>query len=116
MTTPSRRGPGTPRFEQPEGPERTDPAAGRTSAAIHGPPRNRTTTSGGTKSGAQGAFPHRDSCLAAEAAGPAGELEQRGVQRLGVEVRPEELADVELGVRRLPDQEVAQALLAARPG
>ena len=52
---------------------------------------------------------------ATEAAMAAGELEQRGVEGVGAEVRPERLARVELGVGRLPDQEVGEALLAAGP-
>ena len=52
---------------------------------------------------------------ATEAAMAAGELEQGGVERVRTEVRPERVAGVELGVGRLPDQEVGEALLAAGP-
>ena len=52
---------------------------------------------------------------APEPAGPPGELEERGVERLRPEVRPQHLGRVELGVGGLPDQEVRQALLAAGP-
>ena len=52
---------------------------------------------------------------APEAALTAGELEQRGVERVRAEVRPQRVAEVELGVGGLPDQEVGQALLAAGP-
>ena len=43
----------------------------------------------------------------------AGELEQRGVEGVRPEVRPEGVAGVELGVGGLPDEEVREALLAA---
>ena len=43
------------------------------------------------------------------------ELQERRVERLGPEVRPERLAPIELGVGGLPDQEVRQALLASGP-
>ena len=52
---------------------------------------------------------------AAEATMAAGELEERGVEGVRSEVGPERLGEVELGVGRLPDQEVRQALLAAGP-
>ena len=45
----------------------------------------------------------------------ARELEERGVERVRSEVGPERLGEVELGVGRLPDEEVRQALLAAGP-
>src|SRR5689334_24586715 len=53
--------------------------------------------------------------LAAEASMAAGELEQRGVERIGPEVGPQRVAAVELRVRRLPDEEVREPLLAAGP-
>src|SRR4029077_1653181 len=52
---------------------------------------------------------------ATEAAVTTRELEERGVERVRPEVRPERLTPVELRVGRLPDKEVRQALLAARP-
>ena len=52
---------------------------------------------------------------APESARPPGELEEGGVEGVGPEVRPEDLGRVELGVGRLPDQEVREPLLAAGP-
>src|ERR1700722_14073296 len=50
----------------------------------------------------------------AEAPAAAGELGKRLLERLAREVRPQLVAEDELGVRRLPQQVVRQALLAAR--
>ena len=50
---------------------------------------------------------------AAEAALAPAVRGDRGVERRGVEVGPQRLGEVELGVRELPQQEVADALLAA---
>ena len=53
--------------------------------------------------------------LASEPALASGELEEGRVERGRPEVGPEGLAEVELGVGRLPDEEVREALLAAGP-
>src|SRR4051794_15153013 len=45
----------------------------------------------------------------------AGELEKGGVECVRTEVGPEVLGEVELGIGRLPDQEVGETLLAAGP-
>ena len=47
--------------------------------------------------------------------GGAGELEQGRVEGVGSEVRPQEVGEVELRVLGLPDQEVADAVLATGP-
>ena len=44
-----------------------------------------------------------------------GVLEEGGVEGVGSELRPEQVGEVQLGVLGLPDQEVADALLAAGP-
>src|SRR5213075_2842519 len=51
---------------------------------------------------------------AAEAPLAAGVGGDRLVERRGVEIRPQRLGEVELGVGELPEEEVADALLAAR--
>src|SRR5207253_1830814 len=43
------------------------------------------------------------------------EVVERDQQRLFAEVRPEGLGEVDLGVRELPEEEVGDADLAARP-
>ena len=53
--------------------------------------------------------------LAAEATGATGVLGERRVEVGRVEVGPEAVAEVELGVGGLPQQEVADALVAAGP-
>ena len=45
----------------------------------------------------------------------ARELQQGGVERIRTEVGPQRVAAIELGVGRLPDQEVRRALLARGP-
>ena len=49
----------------------------------------------------------------AETALPALVIEQRSGERYFVEIRPEHIGDVQLGVGQLPEQEVADALFAA---
>src|SRR4051794_38718634 len=92
-------------------------ATSATSATIQTPPRATTRTSTGTRTAAErtlwrstGGGPS-----APEASRAAGELENGRVERVGAEVRPEDIAGVELRVRRLPDEEVRQSLLAAGP-
>ena len=91
---------------------------GRCPTSDHGvPPSTNKTTTTGTSTAALitqrigGRL--RFAWLAAEAAGATGVFGQRGVELGGIEVRPEAIGEVELGVCRLPDQEVADALLAA---
>src|SRR5687767_6953478 len=50
-----------------------------------------------------------------EAAGAGLVLAERGLERSPVEVRPERVAEDELGVSALPQQEVRDPLLAAGP-
>src|SRR6185295_4388318 len=52
---------------------------------------------------------------ATESACPPGELRKGRVEGVRSEVRPEHIAHVQLGVGRLPDEEVREALLAAGP-
>src|SRR4051812_34131735 len=51
---------------------------------------------------------------AAEAALAAAEGGERFLERRGAEVRPERIGEVELRVRELPQEEIGDALLAAR--
>ena len=41
------------------------------------------------------------------------EIEQGGFQCIGIEVRPEHIGDVNLGVGQLPEQEIADPVFAA---
>src|SRR5207244_2852954 len=50
---------------------------------------------------------------AAEAALAGAVRHDRGIERRGVEVRPERVGEAQLRVRELPEEEVADALLAA---
>ena len=52
---------------------------------------------------------------ATEAARPPGELRKSRIEGIRAEVGPQDIAHVELGVGRLPDEEVREALLAAGP-
>jgi hypothetical protein len=51
----------------------------------------------------------------AKAPVPLAVLRERVLERLVVEIRPQTVDEIELCVRALPQQEVAQALLATRP-
>jgi hypothetical protein len=50
----------------------------------------------------------------AEAPLPAREIAQRSLEFGLVEIGPERVAEIELGVGQVPEQEIADALLAAR--
>ena len=79
-------------------------------------PDHRATRRTGTRTSAERARVFSmGAALAAEPAGAAGELQERLVERLRAEVRPEAVREPQLGVRGLPDQEVADPLLAAGP-
>src|SRR5262245_27660324 len=55
----------------------------------------------------------RSTAEAAEAALTAMKISERQAQIIGAEVRPQRVDEAELGVGRLPKQEVRQPLLAA---
>ena len=105
-----RRGAGTPRG-------RRRAASAVSPRAIQGMPRTRTTRSGGTKTSALIARWRTvgDPGSATEAARPPGELRESRIEGVRAEVRPQDVAHVQLGVGRLPDEEVREALLAAGP-
>jgi hypothetical protein len=89
-----------------------------TAPAIHGPPRARTTTRPTTRTTAEIARSRSTWSTRASAPEPAvaaGELEEGGVEGVRPEVGPERVGGEQLGVRGLPDEEVREALLAARP-
>src|SRR4029079_2076035 len=89
-----------------------------TTSRIAQPPMIRATTSGGTRTTADSArsrISGPGSSSAPEAPRAARVLEERVVECLRPEVRPQDVAEHELRVGALPDQEVADPLLAARP-
>src|SRR3954464_7588843 len=67
----------------------------------------------GTRTSADSARVRSTPSLPPEPAVSAGELQQGGVERVRAEVRPQALREHELGVGGLPDEEVADPLLAA---
>src|SRR5689334_11743252 len=72
--------------------------------------RVSSTLAGGLRGGLG-----RDELLAGAAEAPLAPLVRRDrlAERLGAEIGPERLGEVELGVGELPEQEVGDALLAA---
>src|SRR5215212_2821935 len=96
-----------------------------TTRAIHGPPRSRARRIGGARMAAllarslsigQPACPDRaPTPSTAEAAASPGVFGERGVELGSAEVRPQRVARDQLGVGRLPDQEVREPVLATRP-
>src|SRR3977135_849980 len=85
-------------------------------AAIQAPPSTRIPTRAGMRIAElvpRSRSTSREARSATEAARATGKLQQRGVEGVGAEVRPQDVAPVELRVGRLPDQEIREALLAA---
>ena len=90
-------------------PRRAANTATTTAAAMATPPRHEDDEEDRDEDdGGERALAHPPA-LPAEPAVAPGELEQRRVERVGPEVGPERLAEHELGVGGLPDEEVATA-------
>src|SRR6187431_705849 len=86
-----------------------------TPAARTMPPTARTTRSTGTRMAALIARWRTPARLASEPTLASGELEECRVERGGPEIGPQVVAEVELSVGRLPDQEIGEALFATGP-
>src|SRR5262245_14381988 len=83
--------------------------------AIAARPIQSATRRTGTRTRAESARVRSTPSLPTVPARPPCELEQRGVERVGTEVGPQAVGEHELRVGRLPDEEVADPLLAAGP-
>src|SRR3954452_24425931 len=83
--------------------------------AMAASPIHSATSRTGTRTSADRARVRSMPSLPPEPAVAPRELEQGGVECVGTEVRPQAVGEDELRVGGLPDQEVADPLLPARP-
>src|SRR5476649_1458802 len=88
-----------------------------TSRPSQGRPTHQMTSTTGTSTAALATRVRSTAAagLAAEPARARREIGQGGIEGRRVKVGPVRFAEVELRVRRLPDQEVAEALVPAGP-